>query len=57
MSKGAVYWMVDAGPSVTLVIMYVCVHPIPEKKKSHVHDVLIPELNTDDSESLHGRSG
>lgn len=26
-------------------------------KKSHVHEVLIPELNTDDSESLHGRSG
>ena len=56
MSKGAVYWMVDAGPSVTLVIMYICVHPIPEKK-SHVHDILIPELNTDDSESLHGRTG
>lgn len=50
--------MVDAGPSVTLVIMYIFVHPITEKKKkSHVHEVLIPELNTDDSESLHGRSG
>lgn len=37
MSKGAVYWMVDAGPSVTLVIMYIFVHPIPEEKKNHMY--------------------